>query len=140
MEKAECHDCGAKEGELHDYGCDMERCPFCGGQIITCICKYRMLGYDYDGNEKYCGLPKEVYENGLGEEKEKEWMKALQGVRIPWIEYPNVCVKCGKLWPDMFNVPDQEWKHYIEKGEQNKMLCNGCYKFIKNCIDGGSSV
>jgi hypothetical protein len=30
-----CGDCGTKEGQLHILGCDMERCPFCGNQLIT---------------------------------------------------------------------------------------------------------
>jgi len=33
-----CHDCGTKEGRLHIPGCDMERCPRCGGQLISCDC------------------------------------------------------------------------------------------------------
>ena len=34
-----CHDCAALKGELHATGCDVERCPVCGGQVITCPCK-----------------------------------------------------------------------------------------------------
>jgi len=33
-----CHDCAAKYGQYHHYGCDMERCPKCGGQLISCGC------------------------------------------------------------------------------------------------------
>lgn len=33
-----CHDCGVEEGQIHKWGCDMERCPMCGGQLITCQC------------------------------------------------------------------------------------------------------
>ena len=35
-----CHDCGIlnKEGNIHHWGCDMERCPKCGGQLISCDC------------------------------------------------------------------------------------------------------
>jgi hypothetical protein len=35
-----CHDCDIenKVGNLHHFGCDMERCPKCGGQLISCGC------------------------------------------------------------------------------------------------------
>jgi hypothetical protein len=33
-----CHDCNAKEGELHHTGCDNEECPSCGMQFIGCDC------------------------------------------------------------------------------------------------------
>lgn len=36
--KANCHDCDANPGEFHDPGCDVERCPYCGGQLISCDC------------------------------------------------------------------------------------------------------
>lgn len=35
-----CHDCLATKGQLHDPGCDVERCPKCGGQAICCECIY----------------------------------------------------------------------------------------------------
>ena len=34
----DCSDCGAKAGQVHHYGCDQERCPACGGQLISCSC------------------------------------------------------------------------------------------------------
>lgn len=34
-----CHDCGCLPNHYHHYGCDVERCPKCGGQLITCDCE-----------------------------------------------------------------------------------------------------
>lgn len=34
-----CHDCGIVNGNVHHAGCDMERCPVCGGQFLgACEC------------------------------------------------------------------------------------------------------
>lgn len=33
---AVCGDCGAKYGEQHLAGCDIERCPVCGLQLLSC--------------------------------------------------------------------------------------------------------
>lgn len=34
-----CGDCNAKMGYFHHWGCDCERCPACGGQLISCDCE-----------------------------------------------------------------------------------------------------
>lgn len=33
-----CGDCGALYGHYHHFGCDVERCPICGQQLIGCDC------------------------------------------------------------------------------------------------------
>ena len=40
-----CHDCGIKNkvGNVHHFGCDIERCPKCGDQFFCCDCGEREL-------------------------------------------------------------------------------------------------
>lgn len=36
--KDACHDCYCPPNGYHHPGCDAERCPKCGGQVISCRC------------------------------------------------------------------------------------------------------
>ena len=42
-----CHDCNARRGEYHHPGCDMERCPKCGSQMIGFHAKGCSAGRSY---------------------------------------------------------------------------------------------
>ena len=37
-EQRACGDCCVIRGEVHVPGCDIEECPKCGGQALTCPC------------------------------------------------------------------------------------------------------
>lgn len=128
-----CHDCGAAEGMIHELGCDMEECPFCGGQLIGCECCYRRLGIDVSPGTW-------AYHNGLAPKQEEHWLAMLvANGRIPYIVYPNMCARCGQLWPTMFHVPDAEWQRCVPKSQRHKMLCRACYSEIKGLIDVGAA-
>jgi hypothetical protein len=49
-DKRPCHDCAVSKGQFHVPGCDVERCPVCGGQVISCACPYAGDG-DRQGEE-----------------------------------------------------------------------------------------
>jgi hypothetical protein len=44
--KSRCGDCGVVRGGFHHLGCDIQRCPRCFGQMMSCDCRF-----DEDGPE-----------------------------------------------------------------------------------------
>jgi hypothetical protein len=92
----------------------MESCPFCGGQLISCRCVC-------DPNAT------------------RSWDDLEAKGRVPYIQYPNLCAKCGVLWPEMFSVPDEDWERYVEPRMRERMLCEACYRQIKTLIDDAVS-
>ena len=41
-----CVVCGVSEGEMHVFGCPVEQCPWCDGQLNRCNCRFDQLGVD----------------------------------------------------------------------------------------------
>jgi hypothetical protein len=131
---AACSSCDVNEGQRHELFCEYEHCPFCGGQLASCDCSYENLGLRDESKftVKTSFLPAEIYENGLPEELENKWCKILdEKGRVPFIQYPNVCAKCGALYPELFMVPDEEWQKYVEVEMRSSILCKACYAYIK---------
>ncbi|KKM73661.1 hypothetical protein LCGC14_1408160, partial [marine sediment metagenome] len=124
--KKKCNFCGADEGNFHDYMCGMEFCPFCGSSLSNCNCCYTKLGYDPEN------LPEEIYNNYLDEEDQQRFKKIVQDKgRVLNIHYPNMCAKCGVLWPITFMVSTEEWQRFVPSTIQRAMLCHKCYEEIK---------
>jgi len=47
-----CPACHVVTGELHELGCPVEVCPWCGGQLIGCSCRYDRLEVEAITNEE----------------------------------------------------------------------------------------
>ena len=106
---------------------------------MSCDCRYEHLGLrnpeKYGPETSY--LPPTVYSGGLSEDDEREWEKILEAKgRVPFISYPIICARCGRLWPKFFMVPDAEWSRYIQMDQRRSVLCLKCYNTVKTLIDG----
>jgi hypothetical protein len=133
-----CHDCHTQEGGLHAWGCDMERCPFCGKQLASCSCKYHALGYEYDRDKEFCGLPEDVYKNGLPKEQDDEWRSICEkeGRRVWFYIMSGArCQRCGnRIYDDAGAIGDEEvavalrseLAPYLEDTIRKMIICDSC--------------
>ena len=46
MNASTCPSCGVQTGSMHTLGCPIEVCPWCGGQLNHCNCRFEQLGVD----------------------------------------------------------------------------------------------
>lgn len=101
-QRRRCPECAVWEGQLHKQWCSQEPCPACGTeQLLTCM------------------------DQGCYAEE-----PPVDSERYPFIHYPRVCLRCGQINPDIFTVPDDTWKEYVETGVQQGHLCLICFLYV----------
>jgi hypothetical protein len=75
-----CRDCGVSPGQLHVEGCDVEACPYCGHQVISCCCATQeLIGVPDDDRMPWAG----------------EWPGEAECRKFGWYARIN---RCGPGW------------------------------------------
>jgi hypothetical protein len=64
-----CGDCGVFRGGWHHPGCDLQPCPACGRQLLSCGCRF-----DEDGPDASLSLVEPLGVDGNGVLTERMWM------------------------------------------------------------------
>lgn len=55
--RGRCPDCGVAIGGFHHLGCDIQRCPVCRQQLISCECRWDEFDDDDDDDEPEPSTP-----------------------------------------------------------------------------------
>lgn len=60
-----CPACAVSDGEEHVFGCPVEVCPWCGGQLTRCHCRFEQLDRDHLlGERELANLEEKLKEKG----------------------------------------------------------------------------
>lgn len=128
-----CGDCGVAPGELHTPGCDVERCPRCGGQDIGCNCIYEINGIDpWEMETEHPS----IYKNGPTKAMYAKWDAEWGSRRMPWTgEYPGLaeCREYGfwSVW-DAVNHKWLDWRDGVTaetpgaRPDLNRLVSGSC--------------
>ena len=102
-ENPTCGDCGVHVGEQHLAYCDIERCPRCGLQFLTCNCGVKFVIRDDDMKR----LPE------LIKEQEKENEKEI-------ICNPAFCCDADRLFHRLRRTQRRKRKHVLRRRIRRK--------------------
>lgn len=86
-----CPDCGVGIGEVHTPGCDVERCPLCGHQMIACGCSYKYFGIDPNTMEEE---QPDIWMHGLPEDLAEQYEEYIAPMLLPWEGYWPGVIEC----------------------------------------------
>jgi hypothetical protein len=131
-------ECGVQEGQLHEWDCRRELCSFCGGtEEGACECRYDYLGLRCRQNPAdFSYLSETVWRDGLTDEQQRLWRKRWEDRgRLPYVYAPQMCGRCGTLWPEFFMVQDTAWEYYAGPLLRSALLCEPCFTTLRENID-----
>lgn len=130
-------ECGVEDGQLHEFGCRFEDCPFCEERLSMCDCMYEFLGLRTRSNPPENNwLDETTYKYGVTPEHEDRWLSILTTKgRMPFTDAPQICGRCGDLWPALFMVPDAVWEYYAGPMLRNAIVCETCFHVLRHRID-----
>ena len=132
-----CGRCDAFEGHLHVRGCQLECCPFCKWQLISCGCAEKLLS-------KERGLVVGAYQLVLTDEQVAAWVDILNSHgRVPYVHLPMTCVRCGTRDPGFFMADD--WVDVVPPVKfpnltaelRYRILCRACFEWLKHLMPNG---
>jgi hypothetical protein len=55
--------------------------------------------------------------------------------RLAYRHYPTIGARCGKVEPQLFTVPDDEWEYYLQPDRRDEILCPSCYVAMRGRAD-----
>lgn len=126
----ECPGCGPSIGHQHDDWCDVERCPDCGGQLLSCGC---------DGDFLHPRLKWTGTWPGVKECQEFGWYCKMSN-GAGWVpcdrDEPGATEDLNRLYTDAvwnaelgrFVIPDKSTEKYIPRSDTVISLQEFCIK------------
>lgn len=93
-----CHDCGAQPGDLHQLGCDTERCPLCGGQFLSCFHTHRCPRCNDEWVDSECVTDNDGWPTVITDD-----------MRLPWTG----------IWPGVVECREFGWYAYFDPANRH---------------------
>jgi len=129
-----CVGCSAKEGQLHNWPCDNEKCPFCDGQVIYCDCTNNLMDIVLNRADA------DTVDCFTQAEKER-WLELIGDLKLRWKEVLDSPIETVDMY---FDTPP-EWCTTHEQLEDFKKISKTFlevdealdYKFEELCTEKG---